>query len=481
MYYEKTQNSIYFDKNQLEIICLEQLVPEDHLLRKIEKCIDFEFIHDYTKQYYSQDTGRPCLDTVTLFKIVILSFLVGRNSIRGILEETKVNMAYRWFLNLSLTGSVPNYSTFSQNYIRRYKDTEVFNQIFNKIIDSLIENKLIDPSIIFVDGTHIKANANKKKFFKKEVIKKFSNFEKEIQKEINDYRKEIGKKEFDYNDDDDDNTNDGNQIINEETGEVTKNKDNDHVINISTVDPDSGMFVKGEHERQFAYVDQVACDKHGYVVSFDVNPANMHDSKAFIPFLREHLLRFKPEVVCGDAAYINTNIAKAVLDENIKLLAPYVRPKGQYDSFNNEFKYQLEANAYLCPNKELLHLNNIDRHGYMLYTIESHHCEGCPFKDKCLRNYKMKVIRRHINQDYLDECKQYRLSDEGKELYTMRKETIERVFADAKEKNGLRFTRFKGRVKNRHLRCLLYACLNMKKVAIYLSNKATKCNKLCMN
>ena len=317
MYYEKTQNSIYFDKNQLEIICLEQLVPEDHLLRKIEKCIDFEFIHDYTKQYYSQDTGRPCLDTVTLFKIVILSFLVGRNSIRGILEETKVNMAYRWFLNLSLTGSVPNYSTFSQNYIRRYKDTEVFNQIFNKIIDSLIENKLIDPSIIFVDGTHIKANANKKKFFKKEVIKKFSNFEKEIQKEINDYRKEIGKKEFDYNDDDDDNTNDGNQIINEETGEVTKNKDNDHVINISTVDPDSGMFVKGEHERQFAYVDQVACDKHGYVVSFDVNPANMHDSKAFIPFLREHLLRFKPEVVCGDAAYINTNIAKAVLDENI--------------------------------------------------------------------------------------------------------------------------------------------------------------------
>jgi transposase len=74
MYYEKSKNGIYADRNQLEFICLEQLVPENHLLRLIENSIDFEFIHKLTKQYYSQDLGRPSLDTVTLFKIVLLNF-----------------------------------------------------------------------------------------------------------------------------------------------------------------------------------------------------------------------------------------------------------------------------------------------------------------------------------------------------------------------------------------------------------------------
>ena len=170
MYFEKSKSQLHYEKNQLEFVCLEQLVPQDHILRKIENAVDFEFIHDLTKDLYSHTVGRNCLDTVTLFKIVILSFLTGKNSIRATLEDTKVNMAYRWFLNLSLTGIVPSYSTFSKNYSRRYESSDVFDKIFNTILESLIDNNLIDTSIIFVDGTHIKANANKKKFIKKYSI-----------------------------------------------------------------------------------------------------------------------------------------------------------------------------------------------------------------------------------------------------------------------------------------------------------------------
>lgn len=86
--------------------------------------------HNLTKDLYSLDKGRRRLDTFTLFKIVILSFLTGKNSIRATLGETKVNMAYRWFLNISLTGKAPKYSTFSQNYIRRYEKSSVFKKIF---------------------------------------------------------------------------------------------------------------------------------------------------------------------------------------------------------------------------------------------------------------------------------------------------------------------------------------------------------------
>lgn len=82
MYVEKSKNHVGNNRNQLEIVYLDQLVPQNHLFRKIEKAIDFSFINEYTKKYYSQDRGRPCLDTVILFKIVLLNFLSGKNSIR---------------------------------------------------------------------------------------------------------------------------------------------------------------------------------------------------------------------------------------------------------------------------------------------------------------------------------------------------------------------------------------------------------------
>ena len=235
MYYEKSKSQIYIEKNQLEMVCLDQLVPEDHFLRKVEEFVDFDFIHDLTKDLYSHTSGRHCLDTVTLFKIVFLSFLTGKNSIRATLEDAKVNMDYRWFLNIPLTGKIPNYSTFAKNYERRYENSQVFNQIFDTILNSLIDNNLIDPSIVFVDGTHIKANANKKKFMKKVVNVEFTKFEKELQKEIRSLRKEIGR---------DDSDDDNDTFIDEDTGEVKELKETKE-INVSKVDPDSGMFVKG--------------------------------------------------------------------------------------------------------------------------------------------------------------------------------------------------------------------------------------------
>ena len=474
MYYEKSKEKVALDKNQIEFVCLDQLVPADHLVRKIDSAIDFNFIHDYTKAYYSQDTGRPCLDTVTLFKIIILSFLVGKNSIRGILEETKVNMAYRWFLNLSLTESVPNYSTFTQNYIRRYKDTDVFEKIFNKVVLALIENKVVDSSVIFVDGTHIKASANKKKFIKKQVNVAFTKFEEQIQDEINEFRKQTGRSEFDYFDNDDNDN--PNIMVDDETGEV-KNIKETKTINISKVDPDSGMFVKGEHERHFAYVDQVACDRFGWVLGFDVNPGNMHDSKAFLPFFKKQLLKYNPDVVCGDAAYNNISIARFTEENNVQLLAPYIAPKRNKDSFNKGFKYFLEANCYLCPSGKMLTYNNIDKNGYMEYTIEKHECNDCPFKERCIKGYPKKVVRHHLYFDYLKYNRTYRLSEEGKSIYKLRKTSIERVFAEAKENHGLRFTRFRGLKKNRHIRCLLYACLNIKKLALLLNKRANNQNK----
>ncbi len=248
MYYEKSKQDIAFDRNQLQMICVDDLVPQDHLLRRIENVVDFSFIYKLTKEYYSQDNGRPCLDTIILFKIILLNFLIGKNSIRATLEETKVNLAYRWFLGLGVTSLVPNHSTFSQNYIRRYSGTKVFEKIFSVIVTKIIEAGLADPSIIFVDGTHIKANANKHKLIKKQVRVVANQYQKDLEKEVDEFRELNGRDK--YHDD----PNDGG-TIDDKTGEIVDAKEPTKELTISTTDPDAGMFVKGEHERQFAYVD----------------------------------------------------------------------------------------------------------------------------------------------------------------------------------------------------------------------------------
>lgn len=152
---------------------LDELVPKDHLVRKLDNCIDFTFIEKLVKDLYSV-SGRPSIPPVVLFKLIFINIIFGINSMRRTCEECKVNMAYRWFLGLSIYDEIPNYSTWSQNYIRRYKDSDVFNQIFDTILNQAIEYDFIDMETVFVDGTHQKASANKNKHkdVEVEIVKK---------------------------------------------------------------------------------------------------------------------------------------------------------------------------------------------------------------------------------------------------------------------------------------------------------------------
>lgn len=480
MYFEKSKTTIEIERNRFEMICLDWLVPENHLLRRIESVIDFSFIHDLTKDYYSMDNGRPCLDTVILFKIPLLNYLMGNNSIRKTLEETKVNMAYRWFLNIGLNEDVPNYSTFSQNYHRRFYDSDVFDKIFVSILTKIVEKGLIDEKTIFVDGTHIKANANKHKSIKRQVKVIADEYKRALETEINEFRELNGRKPYDDNDDDDD---DSNIEIDDLTGEIIKKevqeKEQTTTITESITDPESGMFVKGEHERQFAYVDQVACDRHGWVLGYSVNPANMHDSKAFLPFFYEELLKYNPTTICADAGYVSGLIAYNVQSQGINFLTPYVSPKGRSQEFSKScFDYYMEIDAYMCPNHKLLVPWNITKDGYIEYKINRSECASCPYATRCIKNYGFKTIRRNLYEDCLEKAREYRLSNEGKEIYKLRKETIERVFAEGKEKHCLRFTRYRGLKKNRDMRALLYACLNIKKLTNLMTRLVSNTNNI---
>ena len=163
-------------KKQIQMISIEELVPEDHLLRKIDQYIDFNFIYDLVEDRYSKETGRPSIDPVTLIKIPIIQYMYGIKSMRQTIKEIEVNMAYRWFLGLDFYDKVPHFSTFGKNYKRRFEGTDLFEQIFQEILMQCMKNDLVSTDEIFVDATHVKAAASRKKSKKVLVAKKNARF-----------------------------------------------------------------------------------------------------------------------------------------------------------------------------------------------------------------------------------------------------------------------------------------------------------------
>lgn len=146
-------------RDQFQMVTLESLVPLDHIIRKIDAAIDLSFIYDLVKDLYSE-VGKESIDPVVLIKITLIQYTFGIRSMRQTIKEIQTNVAYRWYLGYSLEEEIPHFSTFGKNYSRRFQNTDLFEQIFQKVVDEIIENGFIDPESIFIDGTHIKASAN---------------------------------------------------------------------------------------------------------------------------------------------------------------------------------------------------------------------------------------------------------------------------------------------------------------------------------
>jgi len=289
-------------QREIKYVCLEDLVPQNHSLRKIETSINFDFIYDEVKGMYSEiEWGKPGIDPVTLFKIVFLQYLYGIRSMRQTIREIEVNNAYRWFIGYDLFEKIPHFSTFGKNYSRRFQGTDIFERIFLHILEEAVKCGFVDASAIFIDGTHIKASANKRKNTKEEITVSAKGYQEQLDKEIDEDRSAHGKKPLDR----DDNSDDGGTPPVPKTKTVTK----------STTDPECGLFHKGEHEQQFAYITGVACDNHNFVLGYNIAPGNTHDSTMFSELYKDVTNRFpEAEAVALDAGYKIPAIMKEVID-----------------------------------------------------------------------------------------------------------------------------------------------------------------------
>ena len=445
------------DKNreQIQFFSLDDLVPQDHLLRLIDGAVDWSFIYDLVEDKYSADQGRPSLDPVVLIKIPLIQYLYGIKSMRQTIKEIEVNIAYRWFLGLDLQSSVPHFSTFGKNYTRRFKDTDLFEQIFSKILEECFKYNLVDPREMFVDATHIKARANSHKLEKKLAVQESLFYEKQLREEIDKDRTDHGKKPLKDKDD--------NTPGNGSSG------GNQKEIKTSTTDPESGWFHKGEHKQVFAYSVQTACDKNGWILGYTINPGNLHDSRTF-KGLYDKVKPMDPQRIIADAGYKTPGIAKLLIDDNITPVMPYKRPMTKDGFFRkHEYVYDEYYDCYLCPNDKILKYSTTNRDGYREYKSNKHDCKNCPYLHQCTESRDhVKVVMRHVWEDYMEKVEDIRHTIGMSDLYKQRKQTIERLFGTAKENHGFRYTQMYGKARMEMKVGLTFACMNLKKLAYML-------------
>jgi hypothetical protein len=329
-----------------------------------------------------------------------------------------VNVAYRWFPGYTLQEETPHFSTVSYNFRHRFTATS-------------------------------------------------KRYAQELMEEVNADREAHGKRPFD----------DGDQPPappkkpSDNTSRkklARRKKDKTRTVTKSVTDPDCGLFVKGSHKRQFACEAHTACDTSGFVLDAVVTPGNVHDSVAFDDVYDKVIAAFPElETVVADSAYKTPPICKKVFDDKRVLSTAYTRPqtmKGGHEWW--KYVYDEYYDCVLCPESQPLQYKATNRDGYREYKSNPKICASCPARHLCTHSKGcVKTVQRHIWKDYEDLADDAGYTPRYRDLYARRKETIERVFADAKEKHAMRYTQYRGLAQVTNWVKLKFAAMNLKKLA----------------
>jgi transposase len=147
------QNALFYE------FCLEKYVPQDHLLRKVDPLLDLSALRESLSPFYSH-TGRPSIDPEVMLRMLIVGYCYGIRSERRLCEEVHLNLAYRWFCHLGLEGKVPDHSTFSENRHGRFRESDIFRQLFETVLQRGMSEGLVGGEGFAVDASLVKADAS---------------------------------------------------------------------------------------------------------------------------------------------------------------------------------------------------------------------------------------------------------------------------------------------------------------------------------
>ena len=222
---------------------LEDQIPEDHLLRLIDRYVDLSFVRERLKGLYSS-AGRPSIDPEVLLRLLLVGYLYGITSERRLLEEVRMHLAYRWFTRLGLEQEIPDHSTFSKNRHGRFRQSGVFREVFEEIVRRCLEAGLVEGQNLAVDGTIVGANASRQSRVPREQLKEVA----QLSRTVREYLTEL------------------EQVNPVSDAEM-----------VSTTDPDAIWATKGSGTAMMAYYDNYLLDTSSRVIlEVEATPALFH-------------------------------------------------------------------------------------------------------------------------------------------------------------------------------------------------------------
>ena len=277
---------------------IEDQVPENHLLRLLDRHISFDFVREKLKDSYS-DTGRPSIDPELLLRILLIGYLYGVTSERKLVEELQMHLAWRWFTGLSFDQEIPHHSTFSKNRHGRFHESDLFQQLFEEIVDRCQEAGLVEGEHLSVDGSFIAANASRSSRIPREQLAEAA----QVKLTIREYLTELEQQ----------------NPIEEPTHQQAL---------VSTTDPDSTYATKGSRAAELGYFNNYLIDNQsGVIVGVQATAARLSQesvaAREMITRSAERRGRF-PQSVAADTTYGNGELLASLEERNI---TPYIRVK----------------------------------------------------------------------------------------------------------------------------------------------------------
>ncbi len=431
---------------KMSFVTLEELMPQEHFLRDLDKFIDFDFIYDNVTDLYS-NTGRPSIDPVVMIKMLLIGYIYGIDSERKLEQEITVNITYRWFLGIDFDERVPDHSTISQLRRRKFDGTTVFRDVFDEIVRKCIEAGLIDGKLLLTDSTHIRANARNDLREVIEVPDTPTEYMQKLDREA--YELGLIKEPVEYD--------------TAKTKEVTK----------SITGPECGLMKRPGKPIGFHYLDHQTCDsKYGIITDVFVTAGNVHDSTPHTARLKYQIDKFdlKTEAICADASYDSGEVYDSMLKLNIKTFIPE-RSRSGTPNYESEFDpknftYCETKDKIICPaGNELTFSTYRKKDRRKRYSAGKSDCKECPYKNQCIGNSKNpRNVDRSLHEEARSVQRKNLSLPEYNAAMRLRQIWCEGNFSHQKERHNLRRTRKRG-IERVTEQCLLSACaLNLKRL-----------------
>jgi len=364
--------------------CLDEAVPDDHAVRAIAAVLDLSWVHGELAPYYSL-LGRPSIDPALMIRMLIVGYVFAIRSERALCREVQVNLAYRWFCGLSIEDRLPDHSAFSRARNERFRDSDIFRSVFERVVEACIAAGLVGGEGFAVDASLIAADANKqrsipgKDWDKNRASEKASRATKEYLATLDDAA--FGA-----------------------ASDVTPKF-------VSPSDPAAQWTGAMRGPAFFAYADNYLIDvKFGVIMDVEasraIRQAEVGAAKTMVERTEERF-DIKPKRLAADTAYgSGPNLNWLVKDKDIAPHIPVIdKSKREDGTFSREdFRFDKERNVYVCPaNKTLTTTGTVIDDGETLrYLARTSDCRGCPLKVRCCPKAPLRRIPRSIYEEARD-------------------------------------------------------------------------------